>query len=65
MDYTKVAKKKISEFEVFLQHNINLGHITRETTIDELFMFLNNVRESYLPLQKEIDKLYERLMKGE
>lgn len=52
----KVAEKKINEFEELLQHNINLAYITRETTVDELLIFLKNIRERYLPLQREINK---------
>ena len=55
-DNIKVAEKKINEFEELLQHNINLAYITRETTVDELLIFLKNIRERYLPLQREINK---------
>ena len=65
MDYIKVAEKKVDELAEFLQHNINLGYITRETTVDELFMLLQNIREGYLPLQKDIDKLLQNFqLKG-
>lgn len=59
MDYIKIAEKKIDELAEFLQHNINLGYITRETTVDELFMLLENIKEGYLPLQRDIDKLLQ------
>lgn len=59
IDYIKVAEKKIDELTEFLQHNINLGYITRETTVDELFMLLENIREGYLPLQRDIDELLQ------
>ena len=59
VDYIKVAEKKIDEFAEFLQHNINLGYITRETTVDELLMLLQNIREGYLPLQRDIEKLLQ------
>ena len=55
-DNIKVAEKKINEFEELLQHNINLAYITRETTVDELLIFLKNIRERYLPLQREVNK---------
>lgn len=59
MDYIKVAKKKIDEFAELLLYNINLGYITRETTVDEVLMLLQNIKEGYLPLQKEIDKMVQ------
>ncbi len=55
-DNIKVAERKINEFEELLQHNINLAYITRETTVDELLIFLKNIRERYLPLQREVNK---------
>ena len=65
MDYIKIAEKRIDELAEFLQHNINLGYITRGTTIDELFMLLENIKEGYLPLQRDIDKLLQNFqLKG-
>ena len=65
MNYVKVAEKKIDEFAEFLLHNINLGYITRETTVDEILMILKNIREGYLPLQEEINKAVENMkLKG-
>ena len=61
MDYIKVAEKKIDEFAELLLHNINLGYITRETTVDEILILLKNIREGYLPLQEEINKVIENM----
>ena len=65
MDYIKVAEKRIDELVKFLQHNINLGYITKETTVDELLMFLENIREGYLPLQRDINEFLQNFqLKG-
>lgn len=65
MDCIKVAEKKIDEFAEFLLHNINSGYITRETTVDEILILLKNIREGYLPLQEEINKVVENMkLKG-
>ena len=65
MDYIKVAEKKIDEFAELLLHNINLGYITRETTVDEILILLKNIREGYLPLQEEINKAVKNMkLKG-
>lgn len=61
MNYVKVAEKKIDEFAELLLHNINLGYITRETTVDEILMLLTNIREGYLPLQNEIDRIVQEM----
>lgn len=58
-DNVKVAEKKIDELAEFLLHSINLGYIARETTVDEILMLLQNIKEGYLPLQKEIDRLIQ------
>ncbi len=64
-DSVKIAEKKINEFAELLLHNINLGYITRETTVDEILMLLKNIREGYLPLQEEIDKIAKNMkLKG-
>lgn len=49
-DNVKVAEKKIDELAEFLLHSINLGYIARETTVDEILMLLQNIKEGYLPL---------------
>lgn len=65
MDNIKIAEKKIDELAEFLQHNIQLGYITSETTVDELLMLLQNIREGYLPLQKEVDRIVKNMrLKG-
>lgn len=65
MDYIKIDEKRIDELAEFLQHNIILGYITRETTVDELLMLLQNIREGYLPLQRDIEKLLQNFqLKG-
>lgn len=65
MDYIKVTENKINEFAELLLHNINLGYITRETTVDEVLMLLQNIKEGYLPLQKEIDRIVQDMkLKG-
>lgn len=61
MDYVKVAEKKVDEFAELLLHNINLGYITRETIVDEVLILLKNIREGYLPLHKEIDKIVQEM----
>ncbi len=61
MDNVKIAENKIDEFAEFLLHNINLGYITRETTADEILILLRNIKEGYLPLQKEIIDMYGKL----
>ena len=61
MNYVKVAEKKIDEFAEFLLHNINLGYITRETTVDEILILLTNIREGYLPLQDEINRIVQEM----
>ena len=64
MDHIEVAERKIDEFAEFLQHNINLKYITRETTVDKLLILLQNIKEGYLPLQKEIMDQYKNLIGG-
>lgn len=65
MDYIEVVEKKIDEFAQLLLHSINLGYITRETTVDEILILLKNIREGYLPLQEEINKVIENMkLKG-
>lgn len=59
MDNIKIAEKKIDDLAEFLQHNINLGYITRETTVDEILMILQNTREGYLPLMSEYNDYKE------
>ena len=61
MNYVKVAEKKIDELAEFLLHNINLGYITRETTVDEILILLTNIREGYLPLQNEINRIVQEM----
>lgn len=61
MDNVKIAENKIDELAEFLLHNINLGYITRETTADEILILLRNIKEGYLPLQKEIIDMYGKL----
>ncbi len=65
MDNVKIAENKIDELAELLLHNINLGYITRETTVDEVLILLQNIREGYLPLQREIDKMVREMqLKG-
>lgn len=65
MNYIKVAEKRIDDFVKILQHNINLGYITKETTVDEFLMFLENIREGYLPLQRDINEFLQNFqLKG-
>lgn len=61
MNNVKVAEKKIDELAEFLMHNIQQGYISRETTVDELIMFIRNIKEGYLPLVKLIDEAIKEL----
>ena len=63
-DNVKIAGNKIDELAEFLLHNINLGYIARETTVDELLILLKNIREGYLPIMDEVVSQYKNLMNG-
>lgn len=51
----------IIKIEGLLQHNLKLNYINKETTVEELLIFLNNIKSDYLPFQKKISKIVKNL----
>ena len=49
-------KQFMDDFEEFLNHNLGLGYITKDTTVEELLGFINNVKYNFLPMLNEIEK---------
>jgi len=51
--------KNIEQLEEFIKHNLKLGYLKPEMTINDLLQFTKNIKESYLPLMQKIkDKYY-------
>jgi len=54
------AEKHLRNIEEFINHNLSLKYISTETTVEELLKFIKNVKEQYIPLIKDIEKLSPR-----
>ena len=54
------AEKHLRNIEEFINHNLYLKYISTETTVEELLQFIKNVKEQYIPLIKDIEKLSPR-----
>lgn len=61
-----IVLDKFSEIEDFiikieetLNHNLKLGYIKEETTVVELLEFFKEMKNNYLPFQREIVKFIE------
>jgi hypothetical protein len=51
----ETAERKLDEITEFLTHNINQGYISNNTTVYEVLMLIENIKETYLPLMKSIE----------
>ena len=51
------AENNLKIIKKFINHNLNNKSITKDTTIEELLMYINNIETNYLPLMKEIKKI--------
>ena len=51
------AEKHLKNIEEFINHNLSLKYISTETTVEELLQFIKSVKEQYIPLIKDIEKL--------
>ena len=45
----------------FIEHNIGLGYISKDTTASELLDYIRKVDENYLPLMQTIKETIEKL----
>lgn len=60
MSYDKKALEYMNGIEDFLKHNLSLGYIKNETTVEGLLNFINNIKTSYIPMMKSIEDLAEK-----
>lgn len=42
--------KKLDDIKDFINHNIKQGYINNNTTVGELLLYINNIKDKYLPL---------------
>jgi L-cysteine desulfidase len=45
----------------FINHNVQLKNINKETTVEELLQFIDNVEQSYIPLILKVAELNNEL----
>lgn len=60
MSDTEMAKDYIKMMELFINHNLDNGYITKETTVEELLKLINNVKTNYIPMLEKMKNMYER-----
>jgi len=53
-------KQFMDDFEEFLNHNLKLGYITKDTTVEELLEFISNVKYNFLPMFSKIENIINR-----
>lgn len=45
----------------FVNHNLQLNNITKETTVEELLNFIENIEQTYIPLVLQTMELKNKL----
>lgn len=53
-------KQFMDDFEEFLNHNLGLGYITKDTTVEELLEFISNVKYNFLPMFSKIENIINK-----
>jgi hypothetical protein len=49
--------KYIEDIESFLEHNINVNYITKDTTVEQLIQFLDNIKNNYIPMMANMEQI--------
>lgn len=65
MDNNIPVAKNLKMVKEFVNHNLQLNNITKETTIEELLQFIDNIEQTYVPLVLQTMELKNNLYMDE
>lgn len=65
MDQSMPIVQNLKMIKTFIDHNVQLKNITKETTVEELLQFIDNVEQIYIPLMAQVTELQNELYETE
>jgi len=51
-----VEESNLKTVKDFISHNLDCRYITKDTTIEELLKYINNIEDNYIPIIKAMRK---------
>jgi hypothetical protein len=58
MDQNMLIVKNLKMVKEFINHNVQLKNINKETTVEELLKFIDSVEQGYVPLILKVVENY-------